>query len=320
MNMSLAIIIPAYKPDFLAQALESIASQTNKNFSLYIGDDCSPYDLFSIVSKYADRINLSYTRFDVNIGGQTLVAQWERCIALSKNEEYIWLFSDDDVMEPDCVQCFYDTLRQTSKKYDIYHFDINVINCDGETVKSLKTYPDTIDYYTFIKCRWRGVYHNTVVENIFSRDIYEKRGGFQNFDLAWGTDCATWVKFMSNSGMKTIKGAKIYWRTSDLNISPNTSEAVSIRKTKALLDCLIWTNKFCQERGKDCRKVNKFLFVKRMKVFICYIPYDQFIQCLTGFVESHRLSICSKLSIWVVVMFCGLKYSIKESVKDIFRT
>ena len=48
----LAIIIPAYKETFLRKALESIASQTCKDFTLYIGDDCSPNDLKSIVSDF----------------------------------------------------------------------------------------------------------------------------------------------------------------------------------------------------------------------------------------------------------------------------
>ena len=100
----LAIIIPAYKATFLPAALDSIAVQTCKDFTLYVGDDCSPEPIGNIVEQYKDKIKLVYQRFDTNLGGKDLVAQWERCIAMSKDEPYIWLFSDDDVMEPNCVE------------------------------------------------------------------------------------------------------------------------------------------------------------------------------------------------------------------------
>lgn len=38
----LAIIIPAYKPRFLQETLDSIAKQNNHEFTVYIGDDASP--------------------------------------------------------------------------------------------------------------------------------------------------------------------------------------------------------------------------------------------------------------------------------------
>ena len=41
----LAIIIPAYKQRFLRETLDSIAKQNNHDFTVYIGDDASPYQL-----------------------------------------------------------------------------------------------------------------------------------------------------------------------------------------------------------------------------------------------------------------------------------
>ena len=104
---NLAIVIPAYKATFLAAALDSIAAQTCKDFTLYIGDDHSPNNLEEIVGRYREKINLVYKRFDNNLGGKDLVAQWERCIDMTQDEEWLWLFSDDDVMEPSCVENFY---------------------------------------------------------------------------------------------------------------------------------------------------------------------------------------------------------------------
>ncbi len=123
MTHRLAIIIPAYKATFLPAALDSIAAQTCKDFTLYVGDDYSPEPISDIVNQYHDKIELVYQRFDANVGGKDLVAQWERCIAMSKDEPYIWLFSDDDVMEPDCVEKLFRQIENTKGGYDVYHFD-----------------------------------------------------------------------------------------------------------------------------------------------------------------------------------------------------
>ena len=64
MRNTLAIVIPAYKPDFLLKTLTSIYSQSCKDFNLYIGDDCSPYDLSSIISQFNDG--------SININGRNI--------------------------------------------------------------------------------------------------------------------------------------------------------------------------------------------------------------------------------------------------------
>ena len=85
----LAIVIPTYKATFLPAALDSIAAQTCKDFTLYVGDDCSPEPIGDIVEQYRDKIDLVYQRFDTNLGGKDLVAQWERCIAMSSRNRLI---------------------------------------------------------------------------------------------------------------------------------------------------------------------------------------------------------------------------------------
>lgn len=54
----LAIIIPAYKPRFLQETLDSIAKQNSHEFTVYIGDDASPYPLKTIVDHYKTSLTL----------------------------------------------------------------------------------------------------------------------------------------------------------------------------------------------------------------------------------------------------------------------
>ena len=208
MKNNLAIIIPAYKSTFLSIALDSIVSQTCKDFTLYIGDDCSPYNISEIVGRYKDKINIIYKRFDNNLGGKDLVSQWERCIAMSHDEPYIWLFSDDDVMDINCVEKFYEAIKQNPNA-GLLHFNINKINDKSQQVCSFKPWPKYCSTKEYIdgKLGTKG-YISFVVEFIVRRDIYMKCGGFENFDLAWGSDFISWVKFSdAANGIITIDDA-----------------------------------------------------------------------------------------------------------------
>ncbi|MCS2501115.1 glycosyltransferase [Bacteroides ovatus] len=64
----LAIIIPAYKPRFLQETLDSIAKQNSHEFTVYIGDDASPYPLKTIVDHYKNKFDIIYHRFEQNMG------------------------------------------------------------------------------------------------------------------------------------------------------------------------------------------------------------------------------------------------------------
>ena len=239
MKSKLAIVIPAYKATFLRAALDSIAAQTCQDFTLYIGDDCSPHQLGAIVDEYSDKINLVYQRFETNLGGKDLVAQWERCIAMSQDEPYIWLFSDDDVMEPGCVEAFFSLPEETRNNY-VVHFNIHQIGEGGGILKTPVKYPErmTAKEYLDAKLFQKGVI-SYVVEFVFPRWIYEITGGFQNYDLAWGSDMMTWLKFADAcKGIYTIDSddAMVRWRRSNENISPDKSHPIFMRKTMAHID------------------------------------------------------------------------------------
>lgn len=92
-----------------------------QKFTVYVGDDCSTNDFASLINEYRNKIDIVYHRFDSNLGGRDLVGQWERCISLTQNEKWIWLFSDDDIIGSNCVDLFYKEIENNSTAYDLYH-------------------------------------------------------------------------------------------------------------------------------------------------------------------------------------------------------
>lgn len=255
---NLAIVIPAYKSTFLAAALDSIAAQTCQDFTLYIGDDCSPHNLVEIVDRYRDKINLVYKRFDTNLGGKDLVAQWERCIDMTQGEDWLWLFSDDDVMEKNCVEEFYKTIKEKTKA-GLIHFNVNRLDNATGKISPLPKFPDFCSSKFYLDEKLKGHLISFVVEFVVRRDVFFDNGRFQNFDMAWGSDFISWVKFSDAAGgIVTSDHAKVLWRKSNENISPDKSNPVLVRKIHSLISNAKWILDFTSQKGYG----NKWFYTK----------------------------------------------------------
>jgi len=239
-NSRLAVVIPAYKLTYFKETLESLANQKCKDFTVYIGDDASPEDLKALIDTYRDKIKIVYKRFDENLGGKDLVAHWERCINLTNGEDWLWLFSDDDIMDASCVENFYACMTQVCDA-ELFHFDLNFIDHGGFVTKTCSPFPEYMSVVEFFDRRVGFKINSTVVEYIFNRKAYERAGGFKNNDMAWCSDDASWIRMGSKSGIVTVPGSIVYWRDGGLNISSNVKDrAVVLRKVQANVDHINW--------------------------------------------------------------------------------
>lgn len=238
MTPKLAIVIPAYKPDFFFETLQSIRDQTDKRFSLYIFDDASPANLEEIVNRFNFEVQVFFQRFDENLGSRSLVKQWERCIRETEGEEWVWLFSDDDIMAPDCVKSFYLTL-ESKPGYAAYRFDTHKISNDGEVIKK-NQFPDTFDGADFLNLKLSYQQESYIVEYIFSLKAYNEIGGFPDLPLAWTTDDIFCLKLANYGEICSIDGGVVNWRYSESNISGRNSRENARLKMEASSAFVNW--------------------------------------------------------------------------------
>lgn len=247
----LAIIIPAYKCDFLMDTLKSLSEQTDKRFNVYIGDDASPFNLYSIVKKFETELSIKYQLFSENIGGKDLVAQWNRCIELIGNEEYFMLFSDDDIMTPNCIENFYRTI-ETKDNFDVYHFDINIIDKDNHIINKCPEYDEVLSSLDFLRKLYRNEIDARMPEFIFRTKYFRLLGGFLTFDLAYRTDNATVINCAQRNGICTIPISKVLWRESGINVSSskNISPTVLYKKCRATIEFFNWLDVFIRDNNK----------------------------------------------------------------------
>jgi glycosyltransferase involved in cell wall biosynthesis len=234
----LAVVIPAWKAAFLAQAVDSVLSQEG-DFQIFLGDDASPEDLRAVLGSRLDDPRITYRRFPENLGRSNLCAQWERCVDLAGEAEWIWLFSDDDVMGPGCIASALRAIEQNPST-NLVRFPVSCIDESGAV---LREFP-VREFGTpaqILALRLCNRIDSFAVEYVFRRTEFLRLGRFQHFDLAWGTDDSTWMKLMEDKPSQLLRDGRVYWRKSRLNISPDERNAcLAIRKVRARIAWLRW--------------------------------------------------------------------------------
>lgn len=214
----LAIVIPYYKIKYFEKTLDSLEAQTDKRFRVYIGDDASPENPEIIVKRF-DKLSITYKRFKENLGAHALVKQWDRCIALVKDEPWIMVLGDDDVLGANCVEMFYNHLAQIEQKsIQVVRYASQVINEKGSAISSVYEHP-VIEKATYSFYRkFRKYTRSSLSEHVFKKEAYLKNG-FKNFPLAWYSDDLAWLEFSNFGNVYTINEALVRIRFTAGSIS-----------------------------------------------------------------------------------------------------
>lgn len=264
---NLVIVIPAYKAKFLDSALSSIASQSIKDFQVLVADDCSPHNLKEICQKYSPVLNLIYHRFESNLGAKSLADQWTRCVRLT-TASWIWLFSDDDIADANCVEAFFRTMQDPSVcGSQLFHFDTRIIDEYGKLIRNNIDFPTRLSSKAFVQARMRARISSFACEYIFSRQAFNDIGKFVSFPAAWCSDDASWISLAGDSDIVTIKGAKVNWRRSGINISSPESSFGSA-KVYAMLMFMEWLNDKEIDVESGCASAWFMTIVKEQRLIV----------------------------------------------------
>lgn len=244
MKNNLAIVIPYYKFDFFEETLDSLANQTNKNFNVYIGNDASPNNPENLISKYQDKFNIFYKEFKSNIGGNSLVKQWYRCLDMVHNEDWILILGDDDVLSSTCVEDFYNEYN-SFKNLDVIRFASQVIDNFSVKISNIYCHPKLENGFEFLERKLNGGTRSSLSEYIFNRkQLLEKK--IKDFPLAWYSDLLLVVELSTNKPIYTINSSVFYFRNSGYNITSRQDNLV--KKNQATFSFYLYVIKNYKNR------------------------------------------------------------------------
>lgn len=232
---SFAIVIPAFKLEFLERALASLYANDLTDTTIYVADDASPQPIKSVVDRWTGRLPIRYVRFPENLGGHNLAAHWNRSVRLS-SEPWVWLPGDDDEFEPDCVQSILARIRSDGDAAgDLYRLNVIRIDADSMVTEIFNPFPASLNATDFLRHKLEGGLRSFAPEYVFRRAAWDAIDGFVQFPLAWCSDDATWALLSRRSGITTIEGPRMRWRQSGLNISSPSAKHVAQKAEAAAL-------------------------------------------------------------------------------------
>ena len=300
----LAIIIPFYKLTFFDATLQSLMNQTDKRFKVYIGDDASSEDPNSLLEKYKGQFEFFYHRFESNLGSISLTKQWERCINLSTDEEWIMILGDDDVLGHNVVEEFYKNLELIAKNMsNVIRYATILIDGDGKAISKVFQHPIYEKVTDSFFRKQINVTRSSLSEYIFRRSAYQDCK-FSNFPLAWYADDMAWLDFSKNKPIYTINESLIYFRFSNQNISGKVDN-LKLKETATFLfyKVLVYSklNQFDAEQTRILLTKFEILLKKRKQFSLQY----------KIFLLRQYLKLKNKIFLWNFV-----KRQIKSSIKS----
>lgn len=214
----LAIVIPYYKLTFFRETLASLAAQTDKRFHVYIGDDASPEDPGLLLEEYKGRFGFAYKRFDQNLGGESLTKQWERCIAMTRGEEWLLILGDDDLLGKNAIEMFHQNITEAGKLSNVVRYATQLIDENSQPISDIYYQPkfeNAIDSY-FRK--QKGENRSSLSEHVFRTSQVLKQK-FRNFPLGWCSDDFAVLDFSAGKPIYSLNDELVYVRISTINIS-----------------------------------------------------------------------------------------------------
>ncbi len=214
-NCKYTFLLPAYKAEYLEDAISSLLAQTYREFKIIVSDDNSPEDIKSIVDTFDDN-RIEYRKNEKNVGGLRLVEHWNLLLNLC-DTEYLIVASDDDVYSA----IFLENIDRLTKKYpqvNVLRARVQRINNNGEVTSQEDIFEEYQGRIEALHSMFCGNYIGCVGNYVFRTDALKQAGGFADLPYAWFSDMQTVIS-MQAKGQVNTNQILFSFRLSDINIS-----------------------------------------------------------------------------------------------------
>lgn len=287
--MKFSVTIPAYKAKFLKEAIESVLSQTYKNYELIIVDDNSPENLKAIVDGFSDS-RIRYYRNPQNCGAVNVVDNWNICLSYCTGE-YVICMGDDDMLKPNCLE-EYSKLISLYPHVQIFHALTEIIDEKGNIKRMQEARPK-------IETVGSMLYHQLVYNRIqfigdfcFCVNALRKVGGYYKLPLAYSSDWITANMIAFNNGIVNSNIPMFQYRECNETISNTQNMRLA---ANSLLESVIWYIEFVKKIKKQ---YNNDMYAQLISEKIIQNYYQRNIYFLIK--NDIARGKCTRLLYWII--------------------
>ena len=135
----ISILLASYNGEkYIAEQIDSLLSQSCQDFKLYIYDDCSTDNTYSLITEYAvnhpDKIIPARNQANSGGAGQNFIN-----MMIAHNDDYIMLCDHDDIWLPGKVEITLAKMKDMEHKFGVstpilVHTDLRVVNEKLQTI------------------------------------------------------------------------------------------------------------------------------------------------------------------------------------------
>lgn len=244
----LAIIIPYYKIEHFEDTIKSVASQTDKRFTLYIGNDASPNNPLPIIAKYLNSQDYHYFDYKGNLGGQNLAMQWERILD-NVTEDWFQILGDDDIIEENFVEEFYNIIYSLPHHINLIRVNNLYFNDKLKIIREGLRYDKIVTTNILLRDK---IYYKTVStlsENIFRKSAFDLVG-FRHYPVAWHTDDMIILEITKFGDFYYSEKTSVKIYNGQLNLSSSNNNILEKfnASQEFLIDLLLNYNSYLESR------------------------------------------------------------------------
>lgn len=239
--MKFSVTIPTYKSQYLAEAIESVLSQSYTDFELIIVNDHSPENIDEIVSKFCDE-RIRYFVNERNCGAEHVVDNWNICLSYARGE-YVICMGDDDKLLPNCLE-EYSKLIDKYPRLAVYHGWTEIIDENSNLKLMQEARPENESVFSAIYSRWKLRRLGFIGDYLFHTETLKNDGGFYYLPMAWGSDDLTAFIAASHEGVANTQVPVFQYRINSQTLS-NSGNV--ILKMKSISDYYRRCEKLLQE-------------------------------------------------------------------------
>lgn len=223
--MMFSVTIPAFKSDYLAEAVASVVGQSYADWELIVVDDCSPADLRSILSPWLDDGRVHYYRNSENCGAIDVVDNWNICLSYCRGD-YVICMGDDDRLLPNCLSDLAEVINRFPG-LGAYHIQTELIDAEGNVIESCPARPERESALDMLDRRWRRDSRQYIGDICLDVRRLRSAGGYYKLPIAWGSDDITFFR-AAVDGIANTQRVGFLYRKTDKSLSSNEDFTVKV--------------------------------------------------------------------------------------------
>lgn len=247
------IAIPTYNraTKSMPQTLAAALAQTYSNLEILVSDNAST-DSTQDMLQAIDDPRLRYVRHEENIGANN---NFNSCVYGCRGD-FFMLLPDDDLIDPDFVECCIDAVNQ-STTVGLIRTGVRFISTNNEVTDRIENNVQGKNFEDLMNAWFRNqttLYCcNTLINTAKLREI----GGFQSPNNLF-QDAIAQVQVASALGFVNIREIKASFRKHDDNYGAAARTMDWCEDSKLLLDCIL-TSSAVRDDGTFSREASHFL-------------------------------------------------------------